>query len=63
MTKIYILASNLLIEFDFTLAPSEDPSAESEGPASLGNMPELIGVSVSDMKHPLIVRARKRIVL
>jgi hypothetical protein len=63
MTNIYKLASTLLREFDLTLAASEDRRAESEGQPSLGNMPELISVSVSDMKHPLMVRARKRIIV
>ncbi|EDP89834.1 hypothetical protein HBH56_212230 [Parastagonospora nodorum] len=63
MTNIYKLASTLLREFDLTLAASEDQGAESEGQPSLGNMPELISVSVSDMKHPLMVRARKRIIV
>lgn len=63
MTNIYKLASTLLREFDFALAASEDRRAESEGQPSLGNMPELISVSVSDMKHPLMVRARKRLIV
>jgi cytochrome P450 len=63
MTNIYKLVSTLLKEFDFTLAVSEEELREKREATRLGKMPELISVSVSDLKYPLMVRAARRLVV
>ena len=52
-TNIYKLASTLLREFEFELADG----AEKPG---RGVLPDMISVGISDLEHPLMVRARKR---
>ncbi|KAH7405628.1 cytochrome P450 [Phaeosphaeria sp. MPI-PUGE-AT-0046c] len=63
MTNIYKLVSTLLKEFEFNLAGSESGLGCKGGSATLGKMPELISVSVSDLKYPLMVRAARRLVV
>lgn len=62
MTNIYKLASTLLKEFNFTLAASESRQDEKGGNPKPGRLPELISVSVSDLKYPLMVCATRRLV-
>lgn len=58
-TNIYKLTSTLLREFAFELADAPD-MAEVEKGMTLNKLPELISVGISDLKEPLMVRARRR---
>jgi cytochrome P450 len=63
MTNIYKLASTLLREFKFDLVVAENATMGGEKAArerTLGKMPDLISVSVSDLEHPLMVRVCRR---
>jgi cytochrome P450 len=63
LTNIYKLASTLLKEFDFELVASGKDTTGSGDTAKKragGHMPELVSVSVSDLKHPLMVRVKGR---
>ncbi|OAL05594.1 cytochrome P450 [Phaeosphaeriaceae sp. SRC1lsM3a] len=61
LTNIYKLVSTLLKEYDFSLAVSEDGQRQEWEVTNLAKMPELISVSVSDLKYPLMVRATRRL--
>lgn len=54
LTNIYKIMSTLLSEFTFELA-EENNSKPVEG-----SLPELISVSISDLKHPLFIKAHTR---
>ncbi|CAG9941252.1 unnamed protein product [Clonostachys rosea f. rosea IK726] len=58
-TNIYKLVSTLLRRFDFQLADSEERERAAKG-EFVGKLPEMISVGISDLKHPLMVRARVR---
>ncbi|OJJ62822.1 hypothetical protein ASPSYDRAFT_144222 [Aspergillus sydowii CBS 593.65] len=58
-TNIYKLFSTLLKEFTFELA-DEQERADVELGRYKGTIPDLVSVGISDMKGPLLVRARVR---
>lgn len=58
-TNIYKLASTLLRLFEFELADQEERAQAARGEFH-GRLPELISVGISDLKKPLLVRARIR---
>ncbi|KIX92184.1 uncharacterized protein Z520_12065 [Fonsecaea multimorphosa CBS 102226] len=58
-TNIYKLMSTLLREFRFELADEQETIAAQKG-LFRGRIPELISVGISDLKAPLVVRAKAR---
>jgi hypothetical protein len=63
LTNIYKLASTLLREFEFELVVSDKDTPGGEdgtGKCTGGHMPELVSVSVSDLKYPLMARVKYR---
>lgn len=60
-TNIYKLSSTLLREFEFELAGASGGVADVEKGNRTGKqLPELVSVGISDLQHPLMVRAKKR---
>ena len=58
-TNIYKLTSTLLREFEFELADPVEAQKADQGDFQ-GVIPDLISVGISDLKDPLLVRARLR---
>jgi cytochrome P450 len=64
-TNIYKLMSTLLREFDFQLVAADNKEINAEKAKQRNDasqLPELVSVSVSDLQHPLLVRAQRRFV-
>jgi hypothetical protein len=59
MTNIYKLMSTLLSEFEFELVDEKERDGPSQN-ESVGDVPELISVGISDLARPLLVKASKR---
>ncbi|KAG9188845.1 benzoate 4-monooxygenase [Alternaria panax] len=63
-TNIYKLTSTLLREFAFDYARVDGGKAGNQGEkkdASLGRLPDMASVGISDLEHPLLVRVRRRV--
>ncbi|KAF2107470.1 putative benzoate 4-monooxygenase cytochrome P450 [Lophiotrema nucula] len=61
-TNIYKLSSTLLREFALELVEaSEQPVDVEKGFFNRHHLPELVSVGISDLKYPLMVRAKKRV--
>ena len=58
-TNIYKLISTLLRVFEFKLA-DPDESIKATNGEFRGKLPELISVGISDLKRPLLVKAKIR---
>lgn len=58
-TNIYKVMSTLLHEFHFEMA-DEQETADAQKDLYRGRIPEMISVGISDLKGPLMVRARVR---
>lgn len=58
-TNIYKVMSTLLREFEFELPDETERLAVEKGEFE-GTMPRLVSVGVSELKEPLMVRARVR---
>lgn len=58
-TNIYKLLSTLLKEFEFELASEQERADVARG-LYKGKIPEMFSVGISDLKGPLLVRARNR---
>lgn len=61
-TNIYKLSSTLLKEFEFELADPGERAGIEKG-AFRGKIPDLVSVGISELEHPLMVRARRRVQL
>lgn len=58
-TNIYKLSSTLLREYDFQLADPVEVEHVQRGEYE-GKLPQMVSVGISDLKEPLMVKARKR---
>ena len=58
-TNIYKLASTLLRSFEFELADPVESTKAANGEFR-GKLPDMVSVGISDLKHPLLVRAKMR---
>ncbi|KAL1801136.1 hypothetical protein ACET3X_001478 [Alternaria dauci] len=62
-TNIYKLTSTLLREFafEYTRTDGEEAGDEREKKdASVGRLPDMVSVGISDLEHPLMVKVRRR---
>ncbi|KAH7030053.1 cytochrome P450 [Macrophomina phaseolina] len=59
-TNIYKLSSTLLREFEFELADAGEKAGVENG-LYRGKIPGLVSVGISELKEPLMVRARRRV--
>lgn len=57
--NIYKFLSTLLREFQFVLASEQERAGVANG-LYKGKIPEMFSVGISDLKGPLLVRARNR---
>lgn len=58
-TNIYKLMSTLLREFSFELADAQKIAEVQKG-LYVGRVPEMLSVGISDLKGPLLVKAKAR---
>ena len=58
-TNIYKLTCTLLAEFTFELADEQERIDVAKGKYR-GKIPDMFSVGISDLKHPLMVRATVR---
>lgn len=59
MTNIYKLMSTLLHEFEFELADEKERAQAQEGYFH-GKIPAMMSVGISDLRDPLMVKAKQR---
>jgi cytochrome P450 len=58
-TNIYKLMSTLLREFHFELADDQETMEVQKG-LYVGKIPEMLSVGISDLKGPMLVKAKVR---